>query len=43
MTRSAVELLSEDERIDLDEVVAGLSSEARVAEAAAYFEGRGGA
>jgi hypothetical protein len=38
MTENAVELLSEDERVDLGEVSRGL--EARVATEARYVEGR---
>ena len=35
-----MELLSEEERADLDGVIAGLSSEARVAAEEAYVSGR---
>jgi len=40
MGERAVELLSEDERVDLDTVIAGLSAEVRAAAEAAYVGGR---
>ncbi|MBT5775429.1 MAG: hypothetical protein HOH95_13765 [Dehalococcoidia bacterium] len=40
MSEAAVELLSEDERADLDGVIVGLSSEVRAAAEQAYIEGR---